>query len=259
MVILNALEKYGDDAGNKISTNIKLERGIKIKFSGKNNHVVIHDNAKIGGLTIDFACSNGKFEIGYHKTHRPFIGSIRIGQDSRVILGNNVSTTGRCFITAAEGSQVIIGDDVMIAKEVEIRGDDAHPIFDVDTGHRINTSRGIDIGSHVWLAQRVAILNGAVIGDGCVVGFGSIVKGAFPNNCIIAGTPARVTKKNIAWGRNHLCSYPYYRPDSSSVEKSSYWNRTDNDHPSVYPIKKRNIFLEKFESFHQMVFSWKKS
>ncbi len=235
MIILNKIESYSDDNGNTISSNLKLDQGIRIKFAGKNNRIIINDNVKLGNLSIDFACSDGLFEIGYHETYRPFIGSIRIGQDSRVILGDNVSTTGKCFITAAEGSEVIIGNDVMIAKEVEIKGDDAHPIFDVATERRINTSRGIRIGSHVWLAQRAAILDGSRIGDGCVVGFGSIVKGKFPNNCVIAGVPARIMRRNIAWERSHLCSRPYYKPDASAIEKSAYWNltATETEIPSI--------------------------
>lgn len=34
------------------------------------------------------------------------------------------------------------------------------------------------------------ILKGSVIGDNCVIAAGSVVKGSFPENCIIQGNPA---------------------------------------------------------------------
>lgn len=129
---------------------------------------------------------------------------------------------------AVEGTSLTVGDDVMIASNVEIHTDDAHPIFDVESGRRINWSKNVDIGNHVWIASRAIIRPGTSIGDGSVVGLNSIVKGRFPNNCIIAGTPARVVRRNVAWERPHLSnSKPFYKPDASTVKKSKYWNLTE--------------------------------
>jgi acetyltransferase-like isoleucine patch superfamily enzyme len=71
------------------------------------------------------------------------------------------------------------------------------------------------------------ILGGSSIGDGSVVGLGSIVKGSFPNNCILAGSPAKTVRRDIAWERPHLTlNKPFYKPDASCVKKSDYWNKT---------------------------------
>lgn len=41
---------------------------------------------------------------------------------------------------------------------------------------------------------------GGVIPDGCVIGANSFVtKKFYESNCMIAGTPARIIKKNIRW------------------------------------------------------------
>lgn len=129
----------------------------------------------------------------------------------------------------------------MLSVGVLIRSDDSHPIFDVKTGKRTNLSKDVTIGKHVWLGQEAAILSGANIGDGCVVGFRSVVKGRYANNCAITGIPSRVSRKNIAWERPHLTlNKPFYKPDYKSIKKSNFWNKTDE---SIFKIKKVSIAI----------------
>ena len=52
---------------------------------------------------------------------------------------------------------------------------------------------GIDIGDDVWIGANSVLLDGARIGDGAVVGAGSLVRGSLPPFCIAHGAPARVT------------------------------------------------------------------
>ena len=52
---------------------------------------------------------------------------------------------------------------------------------------------GIDIGADVWIGANTVLLDGARIGDGAVIGAGSLVRGSLPPFCIAYGTPARVT------------------------------------------------------------------
>ena len=55
---------------------------------------------------------------------------------------------------------------------------------------------GDRIGKNVWIGANVTILKDSVIGDNCVVGAGSVVKGKYRENTVIAGNPA-VEKKVI--------------------------------------------------------------
>ena len=48
------------------------------------------------------------------------------------------------------------------------------------------------IGRDVWLGARVMVMPGVTIGDGCVVGAGSVVTSDLPTEAIAVGTPARV-------------------------------------------------------------------
>ena len=63
------------------------------------------------------------------------------------------------------------------------------------SGERIDETPGreepITIGCYVWLGANVIVLRGVSIGDGAVVGAGSIVTKSIPTNEIWAGTPAK--------------------------------------------------------------------
>ena len=54
------------------------------------------------------------------------------------------------------------------------------------------------IGKRCFIAVNSTILPGVTIGDEVVVGAGSVVTKDVPSNCIVAGNPARVIRKNIS-------------------------------------------------------------
>lgn len=45
-----------------------------------------------------------------------------------------------------------------------------------------------------WIGAKVSILDGAIIGDNCIVVAGAVVKGEFPANSTIGGVPAKILK-----------------------------------------------------------------
>lgn len=62
----------------------------------------------------------------------------------------------------------------------------------------------ITIGSDVWIGMNSCILQGITIGDGAVIGAGSVVTKDVPPYAIVAGNPARILR---------------YRFDSEIIEK----------------------------------------
>lgn len=237
MVVLTKLEPYDDADGNRVVYTGPALDNVKVVFSGSNNVLTVDPHARLGRFVVEFNCSNGVVEVGASAGVPAFSATIRVGEDSRVLIGENVSTTATCGISATEGTAVSIGADTMIASGVQLRADDGHPIFDVGTGRRVNRSKDIRIGEHIWLAVNSTVLGGAEIGNGSVVGFGSIVTKSLPNNCVAAGNPARVVKRNTAWERPHLSLVkPYYKPDASSITRSRYWARTvESPDPLIRP------------------------
>ncbi|MHA7145425.1 acyltransferase [Arthrobacter sp. TmT3-37] len=227
-VVLTTLKNYSDERGNRITSEKQISDKIRITFNGSNNTVRISPDANIGSLTIQFDRDNASFEIGAGRNGK-FSAWVMLGEDSGVKVGNDVSSNGPCVITAAEGASVTIGDDSMLAMENEIRADDSHPIFDVHTGKRANQSQSISIGEHVWLAKRAIVLAGSSIGSGSVLGFGAILAGKIPNNCVAVGVPARAVRRDVAWERPHLIVQPpAYKPDSSVIKTTRWWDLTND-------------------------------
>jgi acetyltransferase-like isoleucine patch superfamily enzyme len=224
---LSELKDYVDNLGNQIHSPTRFTENIDITIRGRNNRVFIDPGASISKLHLAFDGDNGTLTVG-KSSKSGFQLNIRIGQDSTVKIGSNLTTTSTAIVSAVEGVTVSFGDDCMLASENQFRADDGHPIFDVFTGKRVNLSTSIRVGSHVWIGARAVLLAGAEIGDGSVIGFGSIVTKKIPNNCIAAGSPARVVRRNIAWERPHLSlTSPPYKPHVDTVTRSDpYWNVT---------------------------------
>lgn len=53
----------------------------------------------------------------------------------------------------------------------------------------------IRIGNDVWIGRRVIIMPGVKVGNGCVIGAGSIVTHNIPDYCVVAGVPAKKVKE----------------------------------------------------------------
>ena len=74
-----------------------------------------------------------------------------------------------------------------------------HSIVDARSGARLNPARDIHIGRRVWIGQRAIILKGSRIGAGSVVGAAAVVTGEIPENCVAAGNPARIVRRDASW------------------------------------------------------------
>lgn len=56
-------------------------------------------------------------------------------------------------------------------------------------------AKPIEIGDNCWLASNVTVCGGVKIGEGCVIGAGSVVTRDIPPNTLAAGNPCRVIRE----------------------------------------------------------------
>lgn len=170
----------------------------------QNNHISISKNARIRKLYID------KKETS--KGNTVIIGNIGImnvlyicpiGQNGFVEIGD-FTTVQEARITVNSDGIVKIGENCMISSKINIMQSDCHPIFDVRTGKRINSSKNVIVDKHVWLGREVKLLPGAHIGMNSVVGAYAITSSQFPENVIIAGCPAKIIRTDVIWSRDRL-------------------------------------------------------
>jgi maltose O-acetyltransferase len=90
-----------------------------------------------------------------------------------------------------EGSKIHIGSDVIIAPNVRFHAGD-HDFSDQD--YR-NKGAPIHVGNNVWIGAAALILPGVTIGDGAIIGAGSVVNKDVPARCLAAGSPVRVIRE----------------------------------------------------------------
>ena len=58
---------------------------------------------------------------------------------------------------------------------------------------------GIVIEDYVWIGIGAILLKGIRIGSGAVIAAGSVVTKNVPSNCMVAGNPAHIIRKDIHW------------------------------------------------------------
>lgn len=108
-------------------------------------------------------------------------------------IGNNVGLGTRGHYGCAGGIE--IGSDTIIGNYVSFHSE--NHIFnklDIPIRKQGVSHMGIKIGKNCWIGAKVTFLDGASIGDGCVVAAGAVVRGQFPDNTVIAGVPAKIIK-----------------------------------------------------------------
>jgi acetyltransferase-like isoleucine patch superfamily enzyme len=111
--------------------------------------------------------------------------------DGPLTIGARVSIGSGCFIHASTAG-VSIGDDSMISPNVSIVGSNyRYDRLDIPIQQQEGVSKGITIGNDVWIGVGCAILDGATIGNGVIVGPNSVVSGRVQDNTIVTGNPAK--------------------------------------------------------------------
>ncbi len=116
--------------------------------------------------------------------HSPF----RCDFGSNIHIGNNFASNYNLSIL--DEAQVTIGDNVMIGPNCSIITI-IHAFEATQRNAGLMKAKAITIGNNVWIAANVVILPGVEIGDGAIIGAGSVVTKSIAANTLAAGNPCR--------------------------------------------------------------------
>lgn len=95
-------------------------------------------------------------------------------------------------------NKISIGHDVLTSWETMIVDTDFHDVIDVRTEITYSQLKPVVIGDNVWIGMRSVILKGSIIPSGSIIGAMSLVNKEYKDeNCLIAGNPASVKKRNV--------------------------------------------------------------
>lgn len=107
-------------------------------------------------------------------------------------VGNNF--VGNFNLVILDEADVTIGDNVFIGPNVSLCTV-IHAMTPEERNRGIMRSLPITIGDNVWIASNVVVLPGVTIGEGAVVGAGSVVTKDVEPFTLVAGNPTRIIKK----------------------------------------------------------------
>lgn len=106
---------------------------------------------------------------------------------ARIHIGNHTGFSSVCIKSEKE---VFIGNNVTIGANTVIMDSDIH-------GDILHThSASIHISDNVFIGMDSRILKGVTIGEGAIIGAGSIVNKDIPAHAIAAGVPCKVVRIN---------------------------------------------------------------
>lgn len=112
----------------------------------------------------------------------------------KIEIGDYVSIEQRIHLTCAEN--IKIGKGTCITSDVMITDiDHEYRVIDQCIQQQDLIVNPTIIGEGCFIGSGVKINAGTVLGKQCIVGANSVVRGTFPDYCVIVGAPAKIIKR----------------------------------------------------------------
>ena len=168
--------------------------------------VYVYENKAICWLCIIYDCETPssflwkiwrimeKLSRGATKLMLPKCGdNVNIEKNATFSIRTEIGNNSGIGVNAHFYGKVVIGDNVMMAPDciIYVRNHESSRL-DIPMCEQGSTEeRPVVIGNDVWIGGRVIILPGVKIGDGAIIGAGSVDVSEYD---VVAGNPARVIK-----------------------------------------------------------------
>lgn len=167
-----------------------INRGIGIRLDNPTNkkYLIIDRDSIICG-TFVFESNSGFINIGAHT----YIGGGTFISRSSIVIGNNVTIAWGC---------TFYDHDSHSKNYMKRRKDIDDELNDIRSRHNFITNKDwsdvdtkpIKICNDAWIGMNVIILKGVTIGEGAIIGAGSVVTHNVPAWTVVAGNPAKIIK-----------------------------------------------------------------
>ena len=108
---------------------------------------------------------------------------IRVRKNAILNIGDNINLNHGCMIVCREN--IIIGSGTQFGPNVLIYDHDHDYMAPNGINDGLFNSGKVIIGENVWIGADCVILRNTCIGNNCVIAAGSIIKGNYPDNCVI--------------------------------------------------------------------------
>ncbi|MGE4310584.1 acyltransferase [Desulfovibrio sp.] len=120
------------------------------------------------------------------------------GPGARIDIGPGAQLSGTSI--AARSTTISIGRQVLIAPNCIIVDSDFHAHWPPEaraTEPGMEGDRPVTIGDYAWIGLNCIILKGVAIGEGAIIGAGSVVTKDVPPHTLAVGSPARVVRSLV--------------------------------------------------------------
>jgi len=172
-------------------------------IKGKNNEIIIKKGCVLRDCRIKIFGNGNKIYIGENCDLNQCEFWIE-DDEGEILLKENSNVMGNTRFIVLEGQKISLGEDCMLSKDIIFRTGDSHSITDLQN-NRLNPSKSIKIGNHVWVGNKVIVLKGVEFPENSIIGTGAVVTKPFTGkHIIVAGNPAKIIKTDINWDRKRF-------------------------------------------------------
>ena len=172
--------------------NVSIGKGVTIVNP---EFITVGNNVSIGDDTTLIARGEGGITLsdGVRLQQRVYLDTERVN-DGYISIGKGVYIGTGTTLFGHKGLE--IGDDCLLAQNITLTPyshifDDPNSIIYSQGGH----CEKVTIGKDVYIGMRAAVMYSGNIGDGSVIGAGSVVVKPIPPYSVAVGCPAKVIKE----------------------------------------------------------------
>lgn len=130
--------------------------------------------------------------LGYLPKGLTILSPFTCDYGNNIHLGDDVFININCYFM--DGADITLDDHVFVGPSCGFYTA-SHPLDYKRRNEGLEKALPIKVGNHCWFGANVSVMPGVTIGNGVVIGAGSVVTKDVPDNVVVAGVPAQIIKE----------------------------------------------------------------